>query len=172
MSTFVAKERLYKTPGGQVVGENDVVDGSTLAAAVGDEFSMQEARDLGLVDGTPAAAVPLIGEKQMTADADAQRALAAQRQVDQAEALADQSSATDAQITAALADERARAVEAEATAAVSAARVEDLEAVVKDLRQQLADQKSKPAGEKVAVKPGTKPAGRQADKQAKPADNK
>jgi len=149
VNTFIAKERLYRTPDGEIVGEADVVDGSTLAAAAGDEFQIDEARALGLMDGKPRDPAKPVGEKEMTAAADAQRAKAAKGQLDQHEQLADQSTATDAQKEAALAGERARAEEAERTAQLSAARVSDLEQTVAQrdgeitaLREQLAAQTS------------------------------
>ncbi len=124
VSTFTAKERLYRTPAGDIVGEDGVVDGSTLAAAAGDEFPMDEAKRLGLTGDKPAGPPAIVGEKTQTALADAQRAKAAQAQLEQHEQLAASSSATDAEQQAALADERARAEEAAATAEQSAERAE------------------------------------------------
>lgn len=165
MSTFTAPERLYKNPDGQIVTQADVEDGATLAAAMGDEFSNEEADRLGLRSGAPADAAGLPSHLVATAVADIARAKAAMGQLGQAQDLADASTGTEAEKGAAIAQDRLSVVEAVRTARGSVKAAQDAGHTVPG------EQLEKLADAADAVKPVAKRAAKPSDKQAaKPAD--
>lgn len=62
MGTFTAKERTYRNPDGEIVGEGHQVGGATLVCAPGDEMTREDAIAQGLIKPTKAEKAADTGE--------------------------------------------------------------------------------------------------------------